>query len=136
MIFTPHPLRERMTLFWHNHFATSMTKVQSPRLMQEQNDLFRAHALGDFRKLVSQIGKDPAMLIWLDSTTNRKAKPNENYAREVMELFTLGRGHYQEKDIQEAARAFTGWFVIRDQFKEVQKQHDDGTKTVLGQTGK
>jgi uncharacterized protein (DUF1800 family) len=136
MIFTPHPLRERMTLLWHNHFATSMTKVQSARLMQEQNDLFRSHALGDFRKLISAIGKDPAMLIWLDSTTNRKAKPNENYAREVMELFTLGRGRYQEKDIQEAARAFTGWFVIRDQFKEVLKQHDDGSKTVLGQTGK
>ena len=97
MIFTPHPLRERMTLFWHNHFATSNLKVQSPLLMQRQNDLFRAHALGDFRALVQAIGKDPAMLIWLDSTINRKAKPNENYAREVMELFTLGRGHYSEK---------------------------------------
>ncbi len=135
MIFTPHPLRERMTLFWHNHFATSMAKVNSARLMQRQNDLFREHALCDFRALVSGIGKDPAMLVWLDSTTNRKAKPNENYAREVMELFTLGRGHYTEKDIQEAARAFTGWFVIKDQFKEVLRQHDDGTKTVLGQTG-
>jgi uncharacterized protein (DUF1800 family) len=135
MIFTPHPLQERMTLFWHNHFATSIAKVQSPRLMQRQNDLFRSNALGDFRKLVSAVGKDPAMLIWLDSTTNRKAKPNENYAREVMELFTLGRGHYSEKDIQEAARAFTGWFVIKDQFKEVLRQHDDGAKTVLGQTG-
>ena len=111
MIFTPHPLRERMTLFWHNHFATSNVKVQSPLLMQRQNDLLRAQALGDFRALLTAIGKDPAMLIWLDSTINRKAKPNENYAREVMELFTLGRGHYTEKDIQEAARAFTGWFV-------------------------
>lgn len=136
MIFTPHPLRERMTLFWHNHFATSMAKVQSATLMQRQNDLFRAHALGDFRRLVGAVGKDPAMLIWLDSTTNRKAKPNENYARELMELFTLGRGRYGEKDIQEAARAFTGWFVIKDQFKEVLRQHDDGTKTVLGQSGK
>ena len=135
MIFTPHPLRERMTLFWHNHFATSNAKVQSPLLMQRQNDLLRAHALGDFRALVTAIGKDPAMLIWLDSTINRKAKPNENYAREVMELFTLGRGHYTEKDIQEAARAFTGWFVVRDQFEEVPRQHDDGPKTVLGQTG-
>jgi uncharacterized protein (DUF1800 family) len=136
MIFTPHPLRERMTLFWHNHFATSMVKVQSAGLMQRQNDLFRMHALRDFRQILGAIGKDPAMLIWLDSTTNRKAKPNENYAREVMELFTLGRGHYHEKDIQEAARAFTGWFVIKDQFKEVVRQHDDGTKTVLGATGK
>ncbi len=135
MIFTPHPLRERMTLFWHNHFATSNVKVQSPLLMQRQNDLFRTHALGDFRALVSAIGKDPAMLIWLDSTINRKAKPNENYAREVMELFTLGRGHYTERDIQEAARAFTGWFVVRDQFEEVPRQHDDGSKSILGHTG-
>jgi len=136
MIFTPHPLRERMTLFWHNHFATSMAKVKSAGLMQRQIDLLRVHALGNFRQFLGAIGKDPAMLLWLDSTSNRKAKPNENYAREVMELFTLGRGHYQEKDIQEAARAFTGWFVIKDQFKEVARQHDDGTKTVLGETGK
>jgi uncharacterized protein (DUF1800 family) len=135
MIFTAHPLRERMTIFWHNHFATSDVKVQSPLLMQRQNDLFRAQALGDFRALLSSIGRDPAMLVWLDSTINRKAKPNENYAREVMELFTLGRGHYTEKDIQEAARAFTGWFVVRDQFEEVPRQHDDGSKSVLGQVG-
>ncbi len=135
MIFSPYPLRERMTLFWHNHFATSNLKVESPLLMQRQNDLFRAHALGDFRALVQAIGKDPAMLIWLDSTINRKAKPNENYAREVMELFTLGRGHYSERDIQEAARAFTGWFVVRDQFEEVPRQHDSGPKSILGKTG-
>ena len=75
------------------------------------------------------------MLIWLDSTINKKASPNENYAREVMELFTLGRGHYTEKDVQEAARAFTGWFVVRDQFQEVARQHDDGVKKVLGHRG-
>jgi uncharacterized protein (DUF1800 family) len=124
-----------MTLFWHNHFATSNVKVQSPGLMQRQNSLLRANALGDFRALVSAVGKDPAMLIWLDSTINKKAKPNENYAREVMELFTLGRGRYTEKDIREAARAFTGWFVVRDQFQEDKRQHDDGMKTVLGHTG-
>jgi len=135
MIFTPHPLRERMTLFWHNHFATSNVKVQSPLLMQRQNDLLRAHSLGDFRALLTAMGKDPAMLIWLDSTINKKAKPNENYAREVMELFTLGRGRYSEKDIQEAARAFTGWFVVNDRFEEVPRHHDDGAKTVLGRTG-
>lgn len=135
MIFTPHPLRERMTLFWHNHFATSNAKVQNPSLMQRQNNLLRTHALGDFKELLAEIGKDPAMLIWLDSTANRKSHPNENYAREVMELFTLGRGHYSEKDIQEAARAFTGWFVVRDQFSELKAQHDVGPKTVLGKTG-
>jgi uncharacterized protein (DUF1800 family) len=135
MIFTPHPLRERMTLFWHDHFATSIAKVQSPSLMQRQNDLLRSQALGDFRALLEAIGKDPAMLIWLDSTANKKAHPNENYAREVMELFSLGRGHYSEKDIQEAARAFTGWFVVRDRFTVVPRQHDDGPKTVLGRRG-
>jgi hypothetical protein len=135
MIFTPHPLRERMTLFWHNHFATSITKVQNPALMQRQNDLLRAQALGDFRDLLQAIGKDPAMLIWLDSTVNKKAHPNENYAREVMELFSLGRGHYSEKDVQEAARAFTGWFVLGDRFEVVPRQHDGGPKTVLGRKG-
>jgi uncharacterized protein (DUF1800 family) len=136
MVFTGHPLRERMTLFWHNHFATSQSKVQNAGLMQRQNDLFRAHALGDFKALLAAVGKDPAMLIWLDSTANRKAHPNENYAREVMELFTLGRGRYGENDVREAARAFTGWFVVRDRFQEVAAQHDAGSKTVLGRTGK
>src|SRR5579883_3214642 len=88
MVFTPHPLRERMTLFWHNHFATSHAKVANSALMQRQNDLLRSHALGSFKTLLEAIGKDPAMLIWLDSTANRKAHPNENYAREVMELFS------------------------------------------------
>ena len=133
MISTGHPLRERMTLFWHGHFATSQAKVNNPELMQRQNNLFRAHALGDFKSLLEAVGKDPAMLIWLDSTANRKAHPNENYAREVMELFTLGRGRYTEKDVQEAARAFTGRFVVRDRFQQVPAQHDGGTKTVLGQ---
>ncbi len=135
MIFTPHPLRERMTLFWHGHFATSIAKVESPALMQRQNNLLRSQALGDFRGLLQAVGKDPAMLIWLDSTINRKAHPNENYAREVMELFSLGRGHYSEKDVQEAARAFTGWFVIRDEFQVVPRQHDDAVKHVLGRSG-
>ena len=135
MVFTGHPLRERMTLFWHNHFATSEAKVQNPSLMQRQNDLFRAHALGDFSTLLAAVVKDPAMLIWLDSTANRKAHPNENFAREVMELFTLGRGLYTERDVQEAARAFTGWFVTRDRFQEVASQHDAGSKTVLGRAG-
>jgi uncharacterized protein (DUF1800 family) len=135
MIFTPHPLRERMTLFWHNHFATSNAKVQNSALMQRQNELLRAQALGDFRALLQAIGKDPAMLTWLDSTVNKKAHPNENYAREVMELFSLGRGHYSEKDVQEAARAFTGWFVLGDRFEVVPRQHDGGPKTVLGRKG-
>jgi uncharacterized protein (DUF1800 family) len=136
MILTARPLRERMTLFWHNHFATSLAKVENPVLMQRQNALLRQHALGNFRSMLADVGRDPAMLVWLDSTANRKAKPNENYAREVMELFTLGRGRYTEKDIQEAARAFTGWFVVRDRFSMLPTQHDDGVKTIFGKTGR
>ena len=135
MILTPHPLRERMTLFWHGHFATSDAKVNNTSLMRRQNALLREHALGSFPTLLAAIGRDPAMLIWLDSVVNRKASPNENYAREVMELFTLGRGRYTEKDVQEAARAFTGRFVQGDEFREVDAQHDAGPKTVLGTTG-
>jgi len=136
MIHTPRPLLERMTLFWHDHFATSIVKVVNPAPMQRQNALLRAHALGDFKALLAAIGKDPAMLVWLDATASRRGKPNENYAREVMELFTLGRGRYTEADIREAARAFTGRFVSGDRFSELPGQHDDGTKTILGRTGK
>jgi uncharacterized protein (DUF1800 family) len=136
MVSTPHALRERMTLFWHNHFATSQAKVENAGLMQRQNAMFRRHALGDFKAMLAEVGRDPAMLIWLDSKENRRAHPNENYAREVMELFTLGRGHYSEADVREAARAFTGWFVVRDAFQEVAAQHDNGPKSVLGRTGR
>ena len=136
MIDTPHPLLERLTLFWHDHFATSFAKVNSTALMQRQNAGLRRHALGDFGALLGEMARDPAMLVWLDSATNRKAHPNENYAREVMELFALGRGRYTEKDVQEAARAFTGGFIRDDRFVEVPAQHDDGEKTILGRTGR
>jgi uncharacterized protein (DUF1800 family) len=135
LINTPHPLRERLTLFWHDHFATSNAKVRSPDLMRRQNALLRQYALGDFRALLRDMARDPAMLVWLDATTNRRAHPNENYAREVMELFALGRGQYAEKDIQEAARAFTGAFIQSDRYEELPAQHDDGPKTILGRTG-
>lgn len=135
MVHTPHPLRERMTLFWHDHFATSNAKVNNPGLMRRQNALLREHALGDFGAMLREIARDPAMLVWLDSAANRKAHPNENYAREVMELFTLGLGHYTELDVQEAARAFTGSFVRGDLYREVADQHDEGDKTILGRTG-
>jgi uncharacterized protein (DUF1800 family) len=130
-----HPLREKMTLFWHNHFATSLAKVQDPILMFRQNDLLRAHALGRFGAMLQAIGRDGAMLVWLDSSSNVKAHPNENYARELMELFSLGVGHYTEKDIREAARAFTGWRTDGEGFAFDARLHDGGTKTVLGQTG-
>ncbi|HEV3344921.1 MAG TPA: DUF1800 domain-containing protein [Pirellulales bacterium] len=135
LIHTPHPLRERMTLFWHGHFATSAAKVSDMRMMYAQNGLLRKNALGRFGPLLDQVSKDPAMLIWLDSTTNHKAHPNENFAREVMELFCLGIGNYSEHDIKEAARAFTGWELRQNEFRFNRHQHDAGQKTVLGQTG-
>jgi uncharacterized protein (DUF1800 family) len=135
MILSPHPLRERVTRFWHGHFATSNAKVNNLKLMNRQIALFRSHGLGDFRQLLAEVGRDPAMLLFLDSATNRKAHPNENYAREVMELFSLGRGRYSEKDVQEAARAFTGRFVQGDRFRDVAAQHDREVKRVLGVEG-
>jgi hypothetical protein len=130
-----HPLREKLTLFWHNHFATSIAKVRSADLMMRQNVLLRGHALGRFGPLLQAIGRDGAMLVWLDSNSNVKGKPNENYAREVMELFSLGVGNYTEKDIREAARAFTGWHTDGTGFRFNAALHDDGPKTVLGKTG-
>ncbi len=134
---TPSPLTEKMTLFWHNHLVSSDQKVRAPQLMHRQNALLRRHALGNFATMLHEIARDPAMVIYLDSASNRKAQPNENFAREVMELFTLGEGHYTEQDIKEAARAFTGWGIDidRGEFLFREPQHDDGTKSVLGHTG-
>lgn len=130
-------LRERMTLFWHNHFVSSLQKVKSAKLMLDQNRLLRRHALGNFGELLHAVGKDPAMVVYLDSATNRKGSPNENFAREVMELFTLGEGHYTEQDVNEAARAFTGWSIEPEtgEFRWRPFIHDNGTKTVLGVSG-
>lgn len=136
MLHTPAQLLEKTTLFWHGHFATSAEKVTNARLMLDQNALLRKHALGSFSEMVAAISRDPAMLIYLDSTTNRKTRPNENYARELMELFCLGLGNYSENDIQEIARCFTGWEVRREQFRFNKYQHDNGEKVVFGQRGK
>lgn len=136
LLNSPTPLRERMTLFWHGHFATSAAKVNDPQLMLEQNQLLRTHALGDFRAMVQGIARDPAMLIYLDSATNRKAHANENFARELMELFCLGEGNYSEKDVQELARCFTGWEIKSKAFKFNRFQHDDGEKLILNKAGR
>jgi uncharacterized protein (DUF1800 family) len=135
MLHTPAPLREKMTLFWHGHFATSAVKVGEVRLMQTQNELLRKYALGNFPELTLEISRDPAMLLYLDSATNRKSHPNENYAREIMELFCLGEGMYTEQDVKELARCFTGWEIKRERYRFNQYQHDAGTKTVLGVAG-
>lgn len=137
MLATPSPLTERMTLFWHNHFVSSQQKVKSSQLMYRQNLLLRSQALGNFGTLLHAVAKDPAMVIYLDSVSNRRGQPNENFAREVMELFTLGVGHYTEQDVKEAARAFTGWSLDRasGEFRFYPFLHDGGEKTVLGHSG-
>jgi uncharacterized protein (DUF1800 family) len=130
------PLRERMTLVWHDHFATSNEKVDDVRLMHAQNELFRAHALGDFRALLAGVARDPAMLLWLDGDSNRVGRPNENFARELLELFTLGIGNYAERDVRETARALSGRGTRGRAFELRPEHHDDGEKTILGSTGR
>jgi uncharacterized protein (DUF1800 family) len=135
MLHTGQQHLEKLVLFWHGHFATSAEKVNDPRLMLEQNALLRRHARGKFDALAQAVSCDPAMLLYLDSATNRKSRPNENFAREVMELFCLGVGKYTEHDVQELARALTGWEVVRGASRFNPLQHDQRPKTVLGQTG-
>lgn len=136
MLFTPAVLRERMTLLWHGHFASSAATVQNTAMMLSQNETLRKHGLGRFEPLVQAISRDPAMLTYLNSTTNAKLHPNENYARELMELFCLGIGNYTERDIQEVARCFTGWEIRRGQYRFNKHQHDFGSKTIFGRSGK
>ncbi len=135
MLNTEHPLEEKMTLFWHSHFATSEDKVRDARKMLLQNQTFRRLATGNFRDLMIAVAKDPAMLYYLDAGVNVKGAPNENFAREIMEMFTMGVGHYTETDIREGARAFTGWNADDLTFVIHPEQHDAGAKTFLGRTG-
>lgn len=138
LLTTASPLTERMTLFWHNHFTSSYKKVKWPALLYRQNVLLRRYALGSFRDLLCAIAKDPAMILYLDTQTNRRGHPNENFARELFELFTLGEGRYTEQDIKEAARAFTGWHVAvprGGEFVFHRHQHDSEMKRVLGRVG-
>jgi uncharacterized protein (DUF1800 family) len=135
MMNSPRPAQERVALFWHNHFATSAGKVDQPILMHNQIELFRKRGLGSFRELLVAVTRDPAMLIWLDGRYNRKGKPNENYGREVMELFTLGIGNYTENDVKQLARAFTGWSLKGTEASFDPKQFDDGSKEIFGQHG-
>jgi hypothetical protein len=144
MLITPRPFQEKMTLFWHGHFATSQEKVHRHQKMLGQIETLRQRAQGNFRDILVAIAQDPAMLIWLDNKDNVKGRPNENFAREIMELFTMGEGQgYTEKDIREMARAFTGWTMTKDEtvwdegkFIDDPSKHDDGVKSFLGQTGK
>ncbi len=140
MLYTTHPLEEKMTLFWHGLLTSSYRKVggkQGFPLIQQQNEFLRKNAFGRFDDLLSGITIDPAMLIWLDGLNSRKGHPNENFAREEMELFSMGIGNYTQQDIQESARALTGWTINRQTLQAVFRPqfHDDGVKTFLGQTG-
>ncbi len=136
LLTTKTPFLERMTLFWHNHFPSSVLKTNQASFLHRQNLLFRRHALGNYATLLRAVAKDPAMLLYLDGHTNTKESPNENFAREILELFTLGRGHYNHKDIVAAAKAFTGWGLnSQGQFINNTAQHDNGIKTFLGQRG-
>ena len=133
---TSRLLQEKMTLFWHGHLTSGLSRVGPLRFtMVAQNEFFRRNALGNYREIITGVSKDPAMIQWLDNNTNRKGKPNENYARELFELFTLGRDNYTEQDIREAARAFTGWFQRDGVFVFATGQHDTDRKTIFGKTG-
>jgi hypothetical protein len=134
MLFGPDPLGERLTLFWHNYFATSAAKAGMTVL--RQNEIFRRLARAPFGDLLGEVVRDPALLIYLDAPANRKEHPNENLARELMELFTLGVGNYTEKDVKEAARALTGWALTGGKFRQEQHLHDPGEKTILGRRGR
>lgn len=144
MAFSPRPLEEKMTYFWNLHWTSGISKVQGVTLIHNQNKTERQYAVARFDDLVLKISQDPAMLVWLDNWLNRAGRPNENYGRELMELYTLGIGHYSETDVREAARALTGWSVQnyrRDDnyngatFFDNAGTHDNGAKTILGQTG-
>ncbi len=135
MMTTPRPLEEKMTFFWHGHFATSEAKVRDYRMMLAQNRMLRARATGNFRDLLLGIMRDPAMLVYLDNKENVKGRPNENFGRELLELFTLGVGNYTEEDIREASRAFTGWTNDVLDFRFDAALHDTGRKKFLGQEG-
>ncbi len=135
MYFSPDPLREKLTLVWHNHFATSNAKVDSLVTMRSQNDVFRDHGLGNFQDLLYGTLKHPAMLKWLDGDENRAGRANENLGRETLELFTLGVGNYTEADVKGASRALTGWSAFENKFRVREDWHDGDEKTILGKSG-
>ena len=135
LLFSPDPQGERLTLLWHNHFATSIEKVHDLP-MHRQNETHRRLARVRFGELLAAAVREPALLVFLDATANRKGRPNENLARELMELFTLGIGHYTESDVKTAARALTGWTFEDGELRELPAEHDDGEKTILGKTGR
>ena len=145
MVNTTRPLQEKIALFWHHVFATAHSKVMGPVANGDQVQMFREHGLGNFRDLLVRLAKDPAMIVWLDNQENHKGSINENWGRELLELFSVGVGSYTEDDVQEGARAFTGWTMVRSfplwgsdpwQFKYLPEDHDLGDKSFLGHQGR
>ena len=135
MVETPRPFEEKMTLFWHGHFTTGFEEVQSDQRIIAQHHMLRQRAVGPFGDLLRAVARDPAMMVYLNTAQNRKEHPNENFARELLELFTMGAGNYTETDVTEAARALTGWGVDEHGFRFRRQHHDQGEKTIFGQTG-
>jgi len=135
MIYTNRPLQEKMVLFWHGLLTSGWKKVGKGPYMLQQDELFRSHAFGNYDDLLKAVARDSAMLIWLDSRVNKKNKPNENFARELMELFSMGVGTFTEEDVKESSRAFTGWSLKKKVFHFQENQHDFGVKTFLGNIG-
>ena len=144
LLYSPHPLREKLTLFWSNHFVVGTDKVRHGLALTQYLTTLRSHGLGKFERLTLEVSRTPAMLRYLDNDQNKKGKPNENFARELLELFTTGIGHYTEDDVREGARAFTGWTFrggrnqqqdVMPEFVFAARQHDDGPKTYLGRRG-
>ncbi|HLF04456.1 MAG TPA: DUF1800 domain-containing protein [Dehalococcoidia bacterium] len=147
MINSRSPLQEKMTLFWHGLFATAYEKIQNGRAVSGQIEMFRRHCLGNFRTLLLELSRDPAMILWLDNNTNHKGAPNENYGRELLELFSMGVGNYTEDDVKNCARAFSGWTIANHvprypwgafpmEFEYRPHDHDDDEKQFLGQVGR
>jgi len=135
MMESPHPLLEKMTLFWHNHFAISPARPSNGPAVGRHLRLLRAHALGKFSDLLDEVAYDPTMLVALDGASNRKVQPSLSFARKLLELLTVGPGHFSEKDVREVARAFTGVFVVRNRLRLFEREHDDGPKRIFGREG-
>jgi uncharacterized protein (DUF1800 family) len=135
MLVTPHPLQEKMTLFWHNHFAISNARVRNSTLMRQHVALLRQHALGKFPQLLQAIAHDPATLVGLDSQVNRKSAPATNFVQVLLEHYTVGPGNFEQADVKESARALTGWFVLRNQLRFIAREHDGGRKQIMGRQG-
>lgn len=135
MLQTPHPLLEKMTLFWHSHFGISNSRVGNARLMLHHVRLLRKHALGRYQSLLEAVATDPAVFLGLGADVSRKSLPNENFPRQLMQHLSLGPGQFGEEDVREAARAFTGWVVLRGRLRFFDREHDTGKKSVLGKTG-